>query len=852
MIFLNLRFVVRSFAAISLVLAGTALPAQNKKLVGQVLNPASSAKLNAAFAKLPLSFEPNRGQTDPKVQFIAHSPAATVYLAGPDAYLRTARMTKDAHGQTQLTGTDTVRMHLAGASSAVTATPSDMQSGVVSYVRGSDRSKWQTGLPTYGVVQLPSVYPGVDMKYYGHQGQLEYDFTVAPNADPSVVKLQFDGTKAAIAKNGDLELPSGTSSLRFDKPVAYQTIDGKRVNVEAAFAMDANREVGFKLGAYDHSRELTVDPVLIYLGTIGTGINQVDVSQITVDSTGSLYFIGTTNDSTYPATPGSFQTVCGPANATAANAGLVYCNGSNNTSAFVTKLSPDGTKLVYSTYLSGHGGLETGNSIAVDAAGIAYLLGTTGSDDFPVTADAYQKNCIAYYGVFGGPNDVKCDGNYNGGGTEYTIGNQPAFFAKLSADGTSLLYSSFLGGTQPVYPNTIALDAGGNMYLSGQVRAFSAASLAPCASGYNQGCQPQVQFDGITSSGYLTVSGATNSYGNSTDINATAFLSKFSNDGHTLLYGTFFGDNTSAIDVLPTTMTVGANGVAFLGGYTQAVNYPTTANAIKSACTQPASNSECNTYDGYVAAIDTTKSGAASFVYSTRLGGTTPTQGSNTAEQEVLGMTADSSNDLFVTGYTFDHTFQMATGGYQATCPNYNPNDTIDRCDSAFLLKINPTGTAILSGTFLGGPDPRSAESVGFNVRVDSRGQVYLYGRSNDGGGDFPQLNPLQAYQGGNQLFISAFSADFSKLLFSTRFGNPSLDSSSVKPAGGMVLDASDNIYFAGTTNDTTFTTTTGTYSTAAATGGGDHTFFAKLSKVLQPDTVTLTLTPSQVGQEMP
>ncbi len=801
---------------------------------------AASARLQSGYARLSLAFEPNRGQTDAQVQFLARTPQATVFLTGADAMIQTNRFTRDTRGQAQLAGSASIRMHLAGAQAGPASTEQPL-TGTSNYLRGNDVKQWQQNIPTFGGVRLAQVYPGVDLRYHGRAGQLEYDFFVAPGADAAAIRLQFQGATARVEANGDLLLPMGHGEdLRFDKPVAYQTIDGRQVPVQASFQLAANQDVSFQLGAYDHTRELVIDPTLIYLGTLASGIGQTNVSQITVDSAGALYFIGTTNETSFPTTTGAYQPVCGPANATAAANNITYCSNSNYTSAFVTKLSADGTKLVYSTFLSGHGGVETGNGIAVDSAGVAYLFGATGSDDFPVTSDAFQKSCYAFSGAFGTVNPVKCDGYYNGGGTQYTIGNIDGFFAKLNATGSTLVYSSFLGGAQQVYPSAIGLDGSGNIYLYGQTTELTALSM-----------RGNLGYTGTTSSGFQIVSTAITP-GNTSgtyNINNAPFLSKFSNDGHTLLYGTFFADNVSAIGMYPTAMTVSSAGIAYIGGYSQAINQNDTAGTLKTTCTMvdPNNGGVCTTYDGFLAAIDTTKSGNASLSWATRVGGSDTASGSNLANQQILGLTLDSSSNIYATGYTFDHSFPVGAGGYQSACPNYDATQsTYDYCDSAFLVKINPSGTKVLAGTFLNDPRFRSPESKGYNVRLDSKGQVYLYGASNDGAGNFPTVNPLQGYKGGNQLFIAAFSSDLSKLLFSTRFGNPFYTDHSVTPAGGMVLDSSDNIYFAGTTFDTMFSGTTGTYNTATAAGAGAHTFFAKVSKVLQP-TLTTVMIPTTI-----
>lgn len=844
------------FRLLQTLLPAVAVTLATTAAISQLPPPQAGPRQLQAASTLPLQFEPNRGQTDAAVQFLARAPQATVFVSGADAVIRTSEFRADAQGKARLAGSSSVRMHLAGANPVPAAAPEDALPGKVNYMRGNDRSRWQTGVPTYSGVRLASVYPGVDLRYYGHSGQLEYDFIVAPQADPNAVKLVFEGAAARVEPNGDLLLPltgKGVHGepLRFDKPVAYQTIDGRRVAVEASFELAADKNVSFKLGAYDHSRELVIDPTLVYLGTLGAGVypNSNTVAQMVVDAAGALYFVGTTDDATFPTTAGAYQTVCGPANATAAANNVAYCNpanySNNYTSAYVTKLSADGTKLIYSTYLSGHGGVEGGSGIAVDSAGVAYLLGYTISNDFPVTSDAFQKLCqpgqpSGFQPQYYVPT-AQCDNFHNGGGTQYTINGPEAFFAKLSANGSSLTYASFLGGTLPVYPTATALDASGNWYIAVQTAIRPPNDLYGLGGG-------NVQYPGVSQSGYQT----TTPPGIYAD-NAVA-VSRFSSDGHTLLYGTFLGDISTNVPVLPLSFTVGQNGFAFVGGFTQAANLPTTAGAVKKSCTQvnPGSPNNCTTTDGFVAAFDTTKFGAASLAYLTRIGGSNTTAGSNSATQQVLGLAADFSNNAYLTGYTSDHTFPIPATGYQAACPNAYPNPAPgdnDYCNSAFVLKLNPTGTAILGGSFLDGKTPRAAGSAGYNVRLDSKGQVYLYGSSNDGAGDFPTVNPLQGYKGGNQLFISTFSTDFTKLLFSTRFGNPSYTDHSVSVAGGLVLDSADNIYFAGQTNDPLFAGTTGTYNTSTAGTGGAHAFFVKLSKLLQPTATTLTVPTAPVNQ---
>ena len=853
---MNPASVRRLALASSFLLSGfySLAQAPNPNLPAAAKSANLSPAVQANYGHLPLSFEQNRGQTASEVQWLARGPASTLFLSGNDATIQLNHMEKVKRDGVEIprVHSASLRMSLLNSDPAQSSVGEDLQPGKANYFTGADSSHWQKNVSLYGQVRLNAVYPGVDLLYHGEGGQLEYDFVVAPHADPARISLGFSGASPRIAANGDLLLPiPGESTVHFDKPVVYQVKDGVRNTIASSYLIAKDGHVSFQLGQYDHDRELVIDPKLVFLGTLGQGNYPyaTNVSQITVDSTGAMYFIGTTNDPTYPVTSGSYQRICGPATGSNASSGGVYCGTYGATSAYISKISADGTTLVYSTYLSGGGGYEQGTSIAVDSAGVAYLLGATASTDFPITGDALQKLCQPISNpVLGPPIPApisQCNNFGNGGGTEYTVNGPVFFYAKLSADGSSLIYSSFLGGSAAAYPVATALDAAGNWYVYGQTSVELARDIYTGANGTGG----HVLFPGISGNAYLTYSSAiyNNQPTDPESIAVAAVLSKFSNDGKTLLYGTYFGDNVKGYNFNLTSMAVGANGVAFIGGNSLAKAIPTTPGVVKAACTAPQGNPyECNSTDGFVVAFDTVN---AALLYSTRIGGSSPNgEGTGAAPgQQVMGLAADANNDVYVTGHTYDQTFPVPQNGYLSSCNTVNPNN-IDNCDTAFALELNPTGTAILGGTFLAGPPAYNEASIGYKVKLDSNNKVYLYGTSLDPYNSFPLVTPVQAWQGANVLYIAALSSDLTKLLFSTRFGNPNLQGSNITAVNGLALDPNNNIYFAGSTFDQTFAATPGTYTTAVNSGTEAHTFFGKISPVVPPTATTLTIAPASAN----
>ena len=824
---------------------------------------ASSTKAAVNYGRLPLSFEPNLGQTSAKVQWLARGPEYTLYLAGDDAVLQMNRITAakrdaaDPKDRQPSVSSSVVRMNLLGASSGQKADGEEPQGGKANYFTGNDPAKWQRDVPMYGKVRMNGVYPGVDLVYYGHQGALEYDFVVAPGADASAIRLGFEGSKATLAANGDLVLPvEGGPEVRFNKPVVYQTVGGVREAVEGSFVIadskagenKAGEQVSFQLGAYDHSRELVIDPTFLFVGVLGTGNYETQAAGMAVDAAGEIILTGATSDVDFPVTAGAYQTTCNQDSPVAAANNYVRCGGQAEGylgSAFITKISADGTSLVYSTYLHGFSGSEYGQAVAVDAAGDAVVLGETGSSDFPITSNAIQSLCMPYYqpiGVIGGnPSDFypvaqHCDGYFAGGGTEWVSGGPTLFITKLNPSGSGLIYSTFFGGTNQTYPSALALDAAGNIYFTSYLQGSEEylSNGVPVSNVYPQ--NGTVPFP-VTASGFQQLNLA----------QQVATLSELSADGQTLLYSTVFGatNNSNPAWVQPLSLAVGANGIAYVGGETYSDGVPTTSGSVRPACVDSSvynggnEYGNCEAYTAWLAAFDTTQSGSASLKYGTYIGGP-EIPGGNSPENEVFGLAADSENNVYVTGLTVSSSFPTTPGGYQTACQQVHGLGQTYCSQSAFLTKINPTGSEYVWSTLFEGN--QQSNDYGQNIGFDSSGNVYLYGYDNNYTFDLPWVNPLEGRPGSNTgasyPFLATFSADGSKLLFSTPLGNINPNAGNDFPVG-MVLDSANNIYFAGYGADGgTMAATPGTYATTAS-GGGNRTYFGKIS----PLNVALAIT---------
>jgi hypothetical protein len=703
------------------------------------LGAAQRGRLQASLGALPLAFEANQGQTDPQVKYMARGNGYTVFLTANDTVfaLQSSEQSSAKAAATQVNGkphftapsktrTAAIHMHLVDGNVQPQIAAGSQLPGHSNYFIGNDRSQWHSNVAQYARVSYRDVYPGVDMAFYGVQKKLEFDFIVAPGASVAPIRLGVSGAKRiATDDSGNLVLASSAGDVLLHKPVAYQQKDGARQPVDARFVLQAHNQVSFELGNYDRSRELVIDPSVSYSTYLG-GTAEDDGYAIAVDGSGNAYVTGQTKSTNFPTVAGAYQT---------ANGGAF--------DVFVTKIKSDGSSLIYSTYVGGSGN-DSGNAIAVDGSGNAFVAGGTGSTtNFPTTSGAYQK-------TFGG-------------------GAIDAFVFELASSGGSLTYSTLIGGSGDDVATGLALakDNSGDTFVVGS----TGSTNFPTTAGTIQ----------------TAIKGASN-----------GFVTKVNSTGSALVYSTYLGAGTGD---LASAVAVDASNNAYVTGSTQNSTFPTTSGAFQTTC-GTAANCNGGLYDAFVSVIKPDGSG---FVYSTFLGGSNADQG--------LGIAVDSSGDAYVTGLTLSNTDFPTKGAIQ---PTYGGG-----AQDAFVTALNPSGSALLYSTYLGG----TLADAGAGITVDGNKNVYVTGQTNSSTG-FPTANATQsALKGGNDAFVSEINAAGTQLLFSTYLGgslneDSTASGSSVSPVGAIAVDSTGaNIYVAGNTASTDFPTTTG--AVQKNTGGG-------------------------------
>jgi len=718
---------------------------------------ATKAKAERAYGKLPLRFEANRGQTDAQVKFISRGAGYTLFLTPQESVLSLRKPDGDrsrgpgAHGRSASVpaSSATLRMRLAGANPHPQIDGLTRLPGQTNYLTGRDPHAWHTGVSSYASALSRSVYPGVDLLYHGKQGQLEYDFRVAPGADPNRIALTFSGARSmSLDRQGDLVLDTPAGAVHQHKPVIYQQIAGRRRAVFGSFVVHAGHRVGFRVGAYDRSRTLVIDPTLAYSTYLG-GSGQFGQGQaVAVDSSGSAYVTGLTNSTDFPT-----------------KSALQGANGGAR-DAFISKLTPDGTALAYSTYLGGSGN-DAGAGIAVDGNGAAYIAGTTSSTDFPVN-NAFQTTCRGTLGF--------C---------------RTAFVTKLKPDGSGLVYSTYLGGDQFEAGNAIAVDSAGAAYVAGQT-ASSGSGTSTTSFPLKNAAQPT--YGGGVSDGFVTKLDP--------------------NDGTrsvTLSYSTFLGGSGPRRPEQVNGIAVDSSGAAYVSGNTPSADFPTTAGAYDRTC-GTGTTTNCN-------GTSATRPGSDAFVtkyaqggtvaYSTFLGGSAFEQGYGIA----VGHGASDAGTAYVTGITGSTDFPTTPGARQTT---YGGGGS-----DAFVTKLNAAGSDLVYSTYLGGQAFESPNSGVPGVAVNSAGNAFVSGSS--ASTDFPIIRPV-AEAGGP--YVAEFNTAGSDLLFSTHLGGGNRSGE----ASGMALDSAGNAYVTGNTSAADLATQNPFQAKLANGGIGSNAFVAKVS----------------------
>jgi Beta-propeller repeat/Abnormal spindle-like microcephaly-assoc'd, ASPM-SPD-2-Hydin len=722
----------------------------NPNALAQSQPSPSQREAAAHYGALPLTFETNQGQTGALVKFLSKGKGYTAFLTANGMILSlrpaagVARQPVNAPASASQPST-ILQFALVGAAANPAVTGEEMQPGKINYFIGNDPSQWRRNVATYGRIRYHNVYPGIDMIYYGNHRQLEYDFAISPGANPSQIQFQIKGANGIyLEANGDLALDTGNGVLHFKNPTIYQESNGAHVPVLGGYVIQDSSHVGFHLSSLDPTKATVIDPVLVY-GTFLGGSGDDQASGIAVDASGNVYISGTTDSTDFPL-------------------GVLGSLPAGSPHVFVAKLDATGSTLLYADYLGGNV-YDYGYALAIDSAGEVYVTGTTASSNFPTTVNAYQGS---YPGGFNG------------------------FLTEISADGSTLEYSTYLGGNGSDWPASIAIDSFNDILVAGSTTStnFPVANAYQSSASANQG-------------------GKFGTYG---------FLTKFSAGGSTLVYSTYFAGNTNVAPGCGSpscwpapysaiaAVTVDSTGNAYVGGNTNTYNFPTTSGVYQTSSNAPQNNSA-----GFLAKFSLT----GTLTYSTYFD---ETSGIVTI---INGVAVDSSGSAYATGGAYsDGTFPITS---TSIC---DPAVSGPYCGYAFVTKFDPAAASLVYSTFLG---PNNL-STAISISIDGADNAYILGSTNDT--SFGLANGIEGfstegsqYQAGvdYDVILAEIDPTGTTELFATYIGGSGNNS-----ADAMALDASANIYVAGTTDSIDFPVTQGSFQEVI--GGNTDGFIVKVS----------------------
>jgi len=709
--------------------------------------PTASQSVRGNFGHQPLVFEANQGQTDPRVKFMARGSGYGLFLTADQAILK-LKSSRTTHQQ------QVIAMQLTGTHQAPAIHGIELLPGKSNYLIGNDPAKWHRNVSQFARVRYENVYPGVDLIYYGEQGQLEYDFVVAPGSDPDAIGWKFDGLKdLKVDAKGNLVLANEGGDVVFRAPYVYQEIGGEKKAVNGRFVLRAANEAGFQVGSYDQSHALIIDPVLTYSSYLGgtggegcfaiTGTATSGCPAIAVDPASNIYVAGTTTSADFPLGSSPSQgTIAGGAD------------------IFVTKFDITGTVIQFSTYLGGSND-DTSAAIAVDNASNVYVTGTTGSDsDFPiVTANAIQA----------GP---------------MSAGNH-VFASELSADGITLEYSTYLGGTGTDTATGLALDFHAKMYLTGTT---TSTDLPVTANAFQETSRATNQFfiakidpiaaDPTAANAYLSyLGGATPSTGTATgggiavDTSSNVYVtggttftdmglnsSQAQAGGSDAFVGKFTLTNPATTQEVYLTYVGGTGddigyGVAVDTSFNAYITGSTTSTDVTTFTRDPAFSTSVVPFqplnaggtDAFVAKIGSappTDGTNFPLNYFSYLGGSAV--GGTTGTDVGLGIAVDSSQGARLTGYT-DSTDFHTSHAFQSTIGGGN---------DAFVARIDTTSTDPASVAHFSSYHGGTGDDRGTGIAIDLLGNTYVSGET--ASTNFPVLSAFQgAISGSSDAFIS-------------------------------------------------------------------------------------------------